>query len=117
MQIDPNTINEVATAANSEAGKALTLPAAHEIGELLGDVANIFRFYTTSNLGKVFTSWDAHRKAQKKQLTEGDIKKVVPLLQAAALEGDEESVGFSFSNRRRRTIQIFCHRLPPLCRS
>ena len=90
MQIDPNTINEVATAANSEAGKALTLPAAHEIGELLGYVANIFRFYTTSNLGKVFTSWDAHRKAQKKQLTEGDIKKVVPLLQAAALEGDEE---------------------------
>ena len=89
MQIDPNAINEAANAVNSEAGKALTLPAAHEIGQLLGEVANIFRFYTTENLGKIFTLWDAHRKAEDKPLTERDIKKVTPLLQAAALQGEE----------------------------
>ena len=90
MQIDPNAVNEVAKVANSDAGKALTLPAAHEIGLLLGEVANIFRFYTTENLGKVLTRWDVYRKAQEKPLTERDIKKVMPLLQAAAMQSDEE---------------------------
>lgn len=94
MHVDPNAVsnavNEAAKAANSEAGKALTLPAAHEIGQILGDVANIFRFYTTDNLGKIFTRWDAYRKEQKRPLTERDIKHVMPLLQAAAVQGDEE---------------------------
>ncbi len=94
MHLDPNAVsnavNEAAKAANSEAGKALTLPAAHEIGQLLGEVANLFRFYTTENLGKIFTRWDEYRKEQKRPLMEGDIKNVTPLLQAAAVQGDEE---------------------------
>jgi hypothetical protein len=89
--IDPNELNELAKVANSDAGKALTLPAAHEIGQFFGDMANFVRFYTTENLGKVFTRWYAQRKSEgQQQPTIDDIKKVLPLLQAASMQEDEE---------------------------
>jgi hypothetical protein len=89
--IDPNEFNELARVANSDAGKALTLPAAHEIGQFFGDIANFVRFYTTENLGKVFTSWYGQRKSEgKQQPTLDDIKKVLPLLQSASMQGDVE---------------------------
>ena len=89
MQFDPNAANEFAKAANSEAGKALILPTAQELGKFFGDLANISRFYATDNLERIFTKWAEHRKAEHKGIEQEDIKKVMPLLPAASMQADE----------------------------
>jgi len=93
MAVDPNTLDALKMALNSDAAKALTLPVAHEVGQLMGDVANIVRFYTTDTLGKVFTRWYEQRVAEGRILTAGDIAKTIPLLQAAAMARDEDLQG------------------------
>jgi hypothetical protein len=71
-----------------DAGKKIVSPLADEIGKALGTFGEIFRFYQNENLGKVFTKWDAAR--EHKHLNEGDLKRVVPLLQQASVQSDDE---------------------------
>jgi hypothetical protein len=59
----------------------------------MGDVANIARFYTTDNLGKIFPRWHRQREAEGRILTAGDVAKTIPLLQHAAMAEDEELQG------------------------
>ena len=68
--------------------KILVSPPAKEIGELLGTVANLARFYVTQNLEKVFKQWADFRHARP--LLENEFKKVMPLLPQASMVSDEE---------------------------
>jgi hypothetical protein len=91
MTLDPNTLNEAAKLLNSDAGKAITLPAAHELGQFFGDIANIARFYATDNLGRIFTRWNERRQAENSdKLTFDEIKRTIPLLQLASMQADED---------------------------
>lgn len=86
--MDPNLVNELAKAANSPQAKELTLPAAHEIGQLMGDVANAFRFYATRNMELVLTKWAAQRKREGRVIEAEDIGRVMPLLPTIATVSD-----------------------------
>jgi hypothetical protein len=73
---------------DSEAIKNLLGPATKNLGLIGGDLTDIVRFYMRDNLGKVFTEWA--RQRNNKPLEPADIPKVIPLLQAASLQADEE---------------------------
>jgi hypothetical protein len=68
--------------------KDLLSPSSKEIGELLGTVANLGRFYMTQNLERIFTQWAQFRHGRS--LGEHEFKKVMPLLPLASMVSDEE---------------------------
>lgn len=67
----------------------LLSPPSKEVGELLGTIANVARFYATENMKKIFTRWAKHRSGEK-QITETDFKKIMLLLPAASMVSDDE---------------------------
>jgi hypothetical protein len=68
--------------------KALS-PAATEVGALLGEVANMCRFYATRNLEKICTKW-AESRHGKRPLNAEEFQKVMPLFPAASMVGEDE---------------------------
>jgi hypothetical protein len=73
----------------SESGKKLLAPVAEQLGAALGDLGSIYRFYQADCLEKIFTKWAASR-GDKPGLTPEEWLKVMPLLQLASAQGDEE---------------------------
>lgn len=59
-----------------------------ELGLTFGDVGSVFRFYVSDNLCKVFTKWAEQRKG--KPLDSSDFRQVLPLLQDASLQSNDE---------------------------
>ncbi|HVU44757.1 MAG TPA: Abi-alpha family protein [Terracidiphilus sp.] len=72
----------------SEPVNNLLAPITEELGLALGEVASVFRFYTTENMAKIFKKWARQRK--KKTIKAEEFKRVLPLLQAASLQSDED---------------------------
>jgi hypothetical protein len=79
---------EIAKSLDIEVIRNLLGPVTQEVGELLGDIGSIVRFYTARNLTKVFTAWSRQRDG--KPLQREEVVRVVPLLHAASLQSDEE---------------------------
>jgi hypothetical protein len=71
-----------------EQANNLLSPTTKEIGGLLGDVANLGRFYMTQNLEKIFKQWAESRNGRI--LGGEEFKKVMPLLPLASMVSDHE---------------------------
>jgi hypothetical protein len=89
MTVDPNAANELGKLLNTGPAKELLSPASREIGGLLGDIANMARFYATRNLEKIFTKW-AHSRCEGKVIEAGEFERVMPLLPSASMQTDDE---------------------------
>src|SRR5579862_6391831 len=63
-------------------------PVAVEVGQLLGDIAGMVRFYATDNLTRIFTKW-AQMRASKPPLKAEEFRRVMPVLQMASMQSDE----------------------------
>src|SRR5689334_2186867 len=74
--------------ANTEAGKRMLSPIADEVGKSLAIFGEIFRFYQTENLGKIFTKWAAYRN--DRPISPEDFRKAIPLMQPASMQSDDE---------------------------
>lgn len=74
--------------AKTELGQRMLGPAADEIGKSLATFGDIFRFYQNDNLGKIFAKWNTAR--QDKPISEDEFRKVLPLLQPASMQSDDE---------------------------
>ena len=74
--------------ARSELGKRIFSPVADELGKALSTYGVIYRFYQDRYLGNIFKKWGAQR--QGKPLAEEDLKKIMPLLQLASVQADDE---------------------------
>lgn len=87
--MDAESTELTVKALECEPVKNLLSPVTKELGNFAGDLANLVRFYTTSNLEKVFKKW-AHQRHGNEPLTVEQVGKVIPLLQAASLQADDE---------------------------
>jgi hypothetical protein len=74
--------------ARSELGKRIFSPVADEVGKALSTYGEIYRFYQDKYLGSIFKKWGAQR--QGKPLVEEDLKKIMPLLQLASVQAEDE---------------------------
>lgn len=85
--------NDPLTAAievlKSEPATNLLSPVTKEVGEFLGTVANLARFYATKNIESIFTKW-AHERGGQRALTGEDFRRVMPLLPLASMVSDDE---------------------------
>jgi hypothetical protein len=83
------TISETAAKiVESRVARHLLDPAATEIGNLMGEIANAARFYATDNMGRIFKRWAEQR--QGKPIHEEEFKRVLPLLPTASMVSDQE---------------------------
>jgi hypothetical protein len=90
--VDPKSVVEGATALallKTDLLKKLLEPVAEEFGKAFGDLASIYRFYQEKNLGKIFTKW-AESRGDKPGLNLEDFEKVLPLIQMASVQSDDE---------------------------
>lgn len=69
--------------------KNLVNPITQHLGEALGYIGDIVRFYSHQNLAKVFKKW-AEAERGGKSLEEEEFKRVMPLLPLAAQVSDDE---------------------------
>lgn len=69
--------------------KNLVNPITQHLGEALGYIGDIVRFYSHQNLAKVFKKW-AEGERGGKSLEEEEFKRVMPLLHLAAQVSDDE---------------------------
>lgn len=67
--------------------KTLLEPVSTEIGQLMGDIANMTRFYVNRNSASIFTVWAGQRGTP---VQEDDFGRVLPLLPTASLVSDQE---------------------------
>jgi abortive infection alpha-like protein len=88
MSQSNNPVSDVAKLLDSELVKNAGSPLTKEIGEFLGTVANLCRFYMTENLESVFTRWAAVRNGRLP--TNQELKRAMPLLPQASMVSDEE---------------------------
>jgi hypothetical protein len=88
---DPNQPIEGAFLQALESGpvKNLVNPVTKHLGETLGYIGDIVRFYSHQNLAKIFTKW-AEAERGGKSLDEQEFKRVMPLLPLAAQVSDDE---------------------------
>lgn len=63
-------------------------PVTTELGLTLGDLGSAFRFYVSCHMYKVLTKWAELRKG--KPLDSSHFQRVLPLLQDASLQSDDE---------------------------
>lgn len=92
MTIDPKFVSKIAVSLalfKSDAGKKLLGPLFEQLGLAFGDLGGIYRFYQTENLAKIFTKW-AQSRRDKPPLSEQDIRRVLPLLQLASAQDDDD---------------------------
>jgi hypothetical protein len=73
----------------SEPAKNLLSPVTVEVGELLGTIANLARFYATDNLQRVFKKW-AKLGGRWRTINAEEFQKVMPLLPLASMVSDDE---------------------------
>jgi len=64
-------------------------PVAVEVGQFLGDIAGMVRFYATDNMARIFTRWAKIREG-KPPLKPEEFKRVIPMLQMASVQSDDE---------------------------
>lgn len=69
--------------------KNLINPITQHLGEALGYIGDIVRFYSQQNLAKVFKKW-AEAERGGKSLEEEEFKRVMPLLPLAAQVSDDD---------------------------
>ncbi len=81
-------MNAAANLLNTDQGRNLLNPVTQEIGLLLADLVGAFRFCVEENWARFYPKWA--RQRQNRPLTLDEIRKVVPLLQAASLCSDDE---------------------------
>ncbi|HEU5408673.1 MAG TPA: hypothetical protein VFU48_12955 [Nitrospira sp.] len=86
---DPTELISEATKVLAEPVSNVLSPPTKEMGELLGTIANLCRFYATENLARIFTKWAEYRRGER-PLNGDDFRKVMPLLPAASMVTDEE---------------------------
>jgi hypothetical protein len=84
-----NPLSDAIKILESEPAKNLLSPVTKEIGEFLGTVANLARFYATENLERIFKRWASFR-GHAHPLSAEEFKKVMPLLALASMVSDEE---------------------------
>jgi hypothetical protein len=72
-----------------KAGKKLLGPLADRLGIAIADLGDVYHFYQTQFLVKIFTKW-AESRGDKPPLTEEELKRVLPLLPLASVQFDEE---------------------------
>ncbi|WP_047495898.1 Abi-alpha family protein [Terriglobus sp. TAA 43] len=83
------TISETtAKVLETEVSRNLLLPAAQEVGKMMGQVAEIARFYANDAAEKIFTKWSENRKGRP--VTKEEYKRVLPLLPSVAFAIDDE---------------------------
>lgn len=90
--VDAKSVAEAATALaclKMDIVKKLLGPVAEQFGNALGDLGDIYRFYQRENLEKIFTKW-AESRGDKPGLDLEDFGKVLPLLQMASVQSDDE---------------------------
>lgn len=80
--------NAMVKALESKPVENLLAPITNELGLTLGDIGSVVRFYVSQNLTKVFTKWAQKRQGRPVEVQ--DIPRMLPLLQCASLESDEE---------------------------
>jgi hypothetical protein len=87
---DPNNqLSDAMKILDSEPVKNLLSPVTKEVGEFLGQIANLARFYATENLEAIFTKW-ARGRRNGRTIDAEAFKRVMPLLPLAAMvSGDE----------------------------
>lgn len=81
-------MNAAANLLNTDQGRNLLNPVTQEIGLLLADLVGAFRFCVEENWARFYPKWA--RQRHNRPLTLDEIRKVVPLLQAASLCSDDE---------------------------
>jgi hypothetical protein len=87
---DPNNpLSYAKEILDSEPGKNLLSPVTKEVGEFLGTIANMARFYATENLEKIFTKWAKCRRSGRTSDVEA-FKRVMPLLPLASMVSEDE---------------------------
>jgi Abortive infection alpha len=92
MTLDPNMIvagGGMWAALKTDAGKNLVGPITEEFGLALSDIAKIYRFYQGHILGMIFKRWEESH-GDKPPITPEQFKKILPLLQLASVQNDEE---------------------------
>jgi len=72
----------------SEPVTNLLSPVTKEIGEFFGDMANMARFYITTNLERIFKSWAEYRHGRT--IDAEAFKRVMPLLPLASMVSEDE---------------------------
>jgi hypothetical protein len=82
-------LSDVAKILDSEPVKNLFSPVTREVGEFLGTIAGLGRFYATRNLEKIFKEWAQSRRGER-VLTSEEFEKILPLLPTASMVGDPE---------------------------
>ena len=89
-ELDPSEVisGVIEKALDSEPVRNLLGPVTKNVGLILGYVSDIFRFYTEQNLTKIFEKWADQR--QGKPLDSEEFRRVLPLLQGAAMQSDDE---------------------------
>jgi len=89
-EINPSEIagEVVGKALDAEVVKNLFGPLTANVGQALGTVGEILRFYAEGNLARVFTKWARQRSNQPVDAAE--LQRVLPLLQEAAMQSDDE---------------------------
>ena len=75
---------------DSEPVKNLLSPMTKEVGELLGTIANVVKFYATDQLKNVFTKWAKNRSENAKTIDASDFQRIMPLLPYAAMQSDDD---------------------------
>jgi len=73
----------------TDVGKKLVTPLAEQLGLSLGDIGEFYRSCQSVVLAKILTKWGAAR-GSKPPLRQEDLLKVMPLLQLASVQSDEE---------------------------
>jgi hypothetical protein len=94
--IDPtDPLTDLAVKAmDTEPIKNFLSPVTAEVGQMMGLVANVARFYMTDNLGRVFTKWRLQREGRT--IEDADIRKVMPLLPLAGMV-EEDGLQFKWA--------------------
>jgi hypothetical protein len=83
-----NALSDAVKVLECEPVKNLVSPSTKEIGEFLGTVANLARFYATDNLERIFKKWATYRNGSV--LGAEEFKKVMPLLPLASMVSEDE---------------------------
>jgi hypothetical protein len=73
---------------NSAPAQNFLGPITEQLGLALGEWGDIFRFYQSENLKKIFKKWGELRGGAT--LSEGELRRVLPFLPNAALQSDDE---------------------------
>lgn len=87
--MDPTTVAGAAAIVNSDVGKALMLPLAQQLGLALGDLGAFYRDQQKEYLARLGAKW-APLRSNKPPLTLENLRRIMPLLQLASVQGNEE---------------------------